>query len=243
MRDTGGSLKLALDVVTADAPLLARFPRLGEHARWWCLSVGDTGTGMDGDTLERVFEPFFSTKPLGEGSGLGLAVAHGIVARHGGMIDVDSEAGVGTTFRVFLAASEAEPRPRASAKPGRRRGIGRVLFIDDEPSVYAIGRLLLEQLVYEAVCASSGDEAIALFSEAPGSFDVVVTDHAMPGMTGTELARRLRGLRDDVPIVLTTGFAGVDVSAQLEGLGIRHVLPKPYTVEELSVVIQAAMAR
>jgi len=243
MRAGGGTLSVSLDVVEPDAALLARLPGLGDHARWWRLSVGDTGTGMDVDTLSRVFEPFFSTKPIGEGSGLGLAVAHGIVARHGGTIDVESEQGVGTTFHVYLPASTAEARVRPSDRPARRDGVGRVLFIDDEPSVYAIGRLLLEQLGYQAVCASGGDEAIEIFAGEPQSFDVVVTDHAMPGMTGMELARRLRELRSDVPIVLTTGFAGLDVTSQLEGIGIHQVLPKPYTVEELSAALRAAMGR
>ncbi len=207
------------------------------------LRVSDTGCGMDAALLERIYDPFFTTKPQGEGTGLGLSVVHGIVTRHGGTIAVESEPGRGTTFRVGLpsagepAAPPPAPEPRAT--PGRRV---RVLYVDDEDAIVRLITRSLGRLGHEVTAFADPREALARYRADPSAFDVVVTDLAMPGLTGFELARAVREANPAAAVILTSGYVRAEDEDAARGLGIAQVLLKPSTVEALAQAVDRALA-
>jgi len=207
----------------------------GDYAR---IRIGDTGTGMDAPTLRRIFEPFFTTKPAGSGTGLGLAVVHGIIRGHGGAIAVDSERGRGTTVTVYLPELTTTPAERPSI-PEVNGGAGEhILFVDDEPMVVRVAEEMLARFGYRVTTFRSPAEAFVHFEEEPERFDVVVTDLTMPVMNGVELARRIHGLRTDIPILLTTGY---DSRVEPGGHGVKRVLTKPYDIQQLSSALREVL--
>ncbi|MCZ6871583.1 MAG: ATP-binding protein, partial [Gammaproteobacteria bacterium] len=208
----------------------------GEYAE---ITVSDDGIGMNSYVLDRIFEPFFTTKDVGEGTGLGLAVVHGIVTGHRGHIDADSHVGEGTKFRVLLplAASTtvAEETDRSEV-----HGTGeRVLLVDDEAPVTHVTSELLRRLGYKVTASTDPKEALEIFRRDPAAFDVVITDSNMPKMTGYELARALRAVREDIPIILSTGM--LDDDPTLDGT-ISTIVTKPLSGLELSRVIREFIA-
>jgi PAS domain S-box-containing protein len=239
MRDQGGVLDVSVAEVEVDAAMVEVCPPLvpGPHVR---LTVSDTGRGMTPEVMPRIFDPFFTTRGQGEGTGMGLAVVHGIVEDNGGTITVSSQPGVGSRFRVFLPAIAGEAAP-APAPVLVSRGRERILFLDDEPIQVEVGQRMLESLGYVVTPVSSAKEALALVRADPHVFDVVVTDTTMPGMTGDVLSRELLGLRPDLPIVLCTGFSERVAEARIRELGARELLTKPYSLTELSQAIQRAL--
>jgi PAS domain S-box-containing protein len=240
MRDGGGVLEVSLADVDVDAAMGDLCPPLspGRHV---CLTVSDTGCGMAADALPRIFDPFYTTREPGEGTGMGLAVVHGIVESHGGTIAVASTLGAGSSFRVFLQAIQASPVPAAGAgraTPGRER----VLFVDDEEVQGEVARELLEPLGYVVIAASSAQEALGLLRAAPRSFDVVVTDVVMPGMSGDSLALEITRIRPELPVVLCTGFNERALDVRKRAAGIHELLIKPYSLTELAGAIRRALA-
>jgi PAS domain S-box-containing protein len=209
------------------------------------LSVRDNGCGMDSATLQRIYEPFFTTKDTGKGTGLGLAVTHGIVKSHGGVISVESAPGQGTTFEICLPAIDPAapaavlPKPAPTATTQGRNE--RVLFIDDEVAVGAPLTELLERLGYRVTYEADPKEALALFRTQPLTFDLVLTDLAMPGLTGRELAIEILRTRPDIPVILLTGLIEPKLREQLLQTGVRAVLTKPVTLGELSSSIAACL--
>jgi len=238
----GGTLQLLVDDwYVRDSVARAR-PELREGP-YVCVSVRDTGTGMDDATRSKAFEPFFTTKPPGEGSGLGLALVHGIMREHQGAVDLESTLGQGTTVRILIPAlsGELELTTQPHATPLRGRG-ERLLFIDDEASLMAIGRRQLEGLGYVVEAFSDPVTALRAFELDPGRFALVVTDYLMPGMNGMDFARALRAHRRDLPVVLLSGFIGDFTAAELESGGIRRILQKPVGLDGLSAAVQEALA-
>ena len=226
MRERGGTLTVQIAPTVVDAAHAHEHPDLHEGA-YVCLSVGDTGHGMDAATLERVFEPFFTTKPPGEGTGLGLAVVHGIVKSHDGAITVRSEPGVGTTFDLYFPVAPSHSTDSGDA-PAVPRGRGqRILYVDDEPALCRVVQRELANLGYQAEAYSSAQEALDQFVAQPGRFDLVITDLAMPGMSGRELAGRLLELRPEQLIIMVTGYSGALTPDKARQLGLRAVLHKP----------------
>ena len=242
MRETGGALYVGLDAIEVDAAFTAQHPALrpGPHLR---LTVRDTGPGIPPDVLERIFEPFFTTKEVGEGTGMGLAVVHGIVSNHGGAITVQSAPGEGTTFEIYLpqvATPATEAFPLEVPLPG---GKGTVLFVDDEEALVLLGQQMLERLGYQVVASRSSLETLETFRATPYRFDLVITDQTMPHMTGEVLARQLRDIRPDIPIILCTGFSHtVDVEKAI-GQGIDAFLIKPLMAPDLGQAIQRVLAQ
>src|SRR5690606_23173185 len=200
-----------------------------QPGRWVRLLVADTGHGIEPAAMERLFEPFFTTRPAGRGTGLGLSTVHGIVAGHGGSIDVASRSGAGTTFAIWLprapgsASRQAGPRP-TPVRTGRGET---VLLVDDDVPLVLLGEEMLAALGYEPVGFDHADAALAAFDAEPRRFDVVLTDDIMPGMRGTELAGAIHEIRPDIPIVLMTGYAQPLRAERLRASGIREVLKKP----------------
>jgi CheY-like chemotaxis protein len=201
------------------------------------LSVRDTGQGIAPDVLQRIFDPFFTTKGVGEGTGMGLAVVHGIVSDHEGVITVDSRVGVGTTFEVYLpcvTTRQVAGTPAAATIP---RGSGRILFVDDEVALAHLGQAMLSRLGYTVVSHTSSIEALAAFQADPQGFDVLMTDQTMPQMTGEQLAREVRRLRPDLPIILCTGFSHIINADKAQALGMTFCT-KPIVLQELAVLLQ-----
>ncbi len=203
-----------------------------------CLRVEDDGQGMDAATRERIFEPFFTTKPLGEGTGLGLAVVHGIVTESGGAVRVDSEPGCGASFCVFLprqAEAALGGEDEAALPPGPAVSLQgrRVMYVDDDAVVSLTACAVLERAGLEVRCCSSGDEALAALRAPGAACELLVTDFHMPGMSGLELARELRLQHPDLRVVLISGFIDEALQTQLRTLGLREVLPKDEMLERL----------
>jgi PAS domain S-box-containing protein len=232
----GGILEVKLQRVQIDGKSLEAFDMQGNGS---CvrLMVRDTGIGMDAATLERVFEPFYTTKPLGSGTGLGLSVVHGIVKEHGGHIAVESAAGAGTTFTMLLplaAQGEIVPEVEVEQAP---RGTGRIMVVDDEPAVVRMVEKLLTRLGYEVVGQENSVEALRLFREQPDQFDLVITDHSMPDMTGDVLAKELRRIRPTIPIVICTGYSADFTQESAKIAGIDGYIMKPSMPAELGHVV------
>jgi len=238
-----GLIEVRLDAV-ALTPELASASLALPEGRYVRLSLMDDGCGMDAATLERIFEPFFTTKARGEGTGLGLPVVHGIVQSHEGAITAYSALGKGTTFHVYFPAVEVDaalalPRPVATESV---RGEGeRVLYVDDEEALVFLAERVLKRLGYRVSAYTDPAAALEAFRARPDDFDVVVTDLSMPEMSGRDLARGLLQIRPDVPIVLTSGYVRSEDVESAKQLGIRDVLLKPNTVEDLGKVLHALL--
>lgn len=246
-----GQINLFLDQCEVDAEAVRLQPqlRIGSYMR---LGVSDTGRGMAAETLARIFEPFFTTKERGTGTGLGLAVVHGIVEQHGGSIVVYSEPGKGTTFLVYLplyeptvtAAQETGPAPGAETpRPPFRHGRGeRIMVVDDEEIVLRVAQGVLLRIGYAPTSFSDPIEALRVFQENPQGYDMVLTDLTMPRLKGTELARKLREIRQDLPILLCTGFQGALVKSEITALRLGEPLLKPFTVDSLAHAVEKTLA-
>jgi signal transduction histidine kinase/ActR/RegA family two-component response regulator len=230
-----GLLEIRSESVSVDADLAHTTPELHE-GRYARLSIRDNGCGMDKATTARIFEPFYTTKPPGEGTGLGLSVVHGIMKTHGGAITVYSEPGKGTVFQLYLpAAQEAAEEARTQLSQGEFRGHGeRVLYIDDEEPLVFLMTRMLTQLGYKVTGCSEPTKALEMFSSGPHDFDVVVSDLSMPQMSGVDLARELLQIRPGMPILIASGYIGSEDNEQVRNLGLPDLLLKPDTIEELS---------
>jgi two-component system, cell cycle sensor histidine kinase and response regulator CckA len=207
------------------------------------LSVRDNGTGMDAATLAEIFQPFFTTKPSGTGTGLGLAAVHGIVTAYGGAIRVESEAGVGTQFDVFLPAADGSVEPVEETEElvvtGNRRG--RILVVDDEVDLAAVICAKLQNLGHDAVECHHPHKAWTLFRGDPHSFDLLFTDQTMPGMAGDQLAEALRVIRPDLPVIVCSGYGARVGEARLREIGAVALLSKPVTTATLARVVMEAL--
>ena len=241
MRATGGVLEVRLEAVEVDTAFAAAHPELqpGPHAR---LTVCDTGHGMPPEVLERIYEPFFTTKGVGEGTGMGLSVAHGIVASHGGAMTVVSVPGKSTTFAIYLPCSAGPAVHPASVAEPIPLGHEHILFVDDEAMLVNLGQELLTRLGYTVTGHTSSVEALNAFRAAPHQFDLVITDQTMPTMTGEALVRALRDIRPDLPIVLCTGFSYAMSKDKAAALGIDAFLLKPLVAQDLARTIRQILA-
>ena len=230
----GGVLGVALDrMEVAQIRRLARGDLApGAYVR---LCVSDTGSGIPQQVLDRMFDPFFTTKEAGEGTGLGLSLVHGIVADLGGTIDVDTTVGRGTTFTIWLPLAGETIVPSAEVATALPRGNGQtVMIIDDEKALVALTEEMLAELGYEPVGFNTGKAALDAFREAPQRFDTVLTDETMPELIGTDLAREIRLLRPDIPIVLMSGYSNVPLDERARAAGISEVLRKPLRSKDIA---------
>jgi CheY-like chemotaxis protein len=205
--------------------------------------VSDTGHGIRPELLDRIFEPYFTTKEKGEGTGLGLAVVEGIVKSHGGAILVDSTPGKGTQFQVFLPALKRASDREQETTERDPTGVEHVLFLDDEPTLAEIGKQMLEQLGYQVTTRTSSVEALDLFRAQPGQFDLVITDMTMPQMTGDRLAQELMAIREDLPVILCTGFSHAITGERAAKLGIKAFLMKPLVTRDLATTVREVLDR
>ena len=237
-----GSITVALDEVhIAQSNVPAPDLKAGRYVR---LSVSDTGSGMDKATLDRVFDPFFTTKPVGRGTGLGLSVVDGIMRSHEGSVIVSSEPGKGATFRLYFPAVDASPpaeakRAHADVSPAEAQGRGRrVMYIDDEEALVYLMTRVLQKSGYQVTGFSDAEQALQALRDRPRDFDVIVTDLSMPGMSGFHVARAIRQIRTDLPVVVTSGYVRAEDRDTARQVGVRDLVLKPDTVEELAHVLE-----
>ncbi|HMK34801.1 MAG TPA: PAS domain S-box protein [Desulfomonilaceae bacterium] len=240
MRANGGVLTVGLSCGPVGAPFFSPCPGL-KPGPYLCLTVSDTGHGMDTSISERIFDPYFTTKGPGEGTGLGLAVVQGIVKSHGGAITMHSEPGQGTTFSVFLPLIEEEIAPGVEPVDALPVGCERVLFVDDENVLVDLGKEMLEVLGYGVTAKTGSLEALATFRARPDAFDLVITDMTMPDLTGKDLARELVAVRPDVPVILCSGFSELADGPLSREMGIREIVMKPYAIDHLAITIRKVL--
>jgi CheY-like chemotaxis protein/two-component sensor histidine kinase len=240
MRETGGILEVGLKDVTIGSEFEAR--KLGlEPGTYLCLTIGDTGHGMPEEVRQRIFEPFFTTKGRNEGTGMGLAVVHGIVKNHGGALRVESKPGTGTTFEVFLPTIHSEEDLRADTATLLPSGNERILFVDDEKALVDLGCQMLERLGYSVVTRTSSVEALKLFKTRADHFDLVITDMTMPNLTGDKLASEILRIRPEIPVVLCTGFSDQITENRARKIGIRKFILKPVVMTILAQNVRLAL--
>ncbi|MEW6218731.1 MAG: ATP-binding protein [Thermodesulfobacteriota bacterium] len=213
----------------------------GEYVQ---LAVADTGCGIDPAIRDRIFEPYFTSKEAGQGSGLGLAVVGGITRSHRGFVTVDSTPGQGSVFRVWLpTAAEPESAQVPATEEATQGGSERILFVDDDASLAALGQLSLGRLGYQVTACTRSPEALTLVQDHPEAFDLVICDLAMPEMRGEDLVRHLLALRSDLPIILSTGHGQELNAGHARALGARDLLTKPWTRADLATMVRRILDR
>jgi two-component system, cell cycle sensor histidine kinase and response regulator CckA len=205
------------------------------------LTVTDTGIGMAAETIARIFDPFFTTKKMGRGTGLGLASAYGIVKGHNGYIEVDSEQGKGTTFSVFLPATEQRRPDDASPHWKPAAGSGMILLVDDEPAVLEVTAQMIERLGYTVTLARSGREAIERFREKPGGFSLVILDMIMPEMGGGEVFDQLKRIQPQVKVLLASGYSMQGQAREIMNRGCIGFIQKPFNLQDLSIRLHSIL--
>ena len=240
MMKTGGTLDVRLDEVKLDQRSAEKIPKLkkGEYIR---LTISDTGHGMDIKTKDRIFEPFFTRKEVGSGSGLGLSVVHGIINNYGGAIIVESTPGKGTTFIIYLPkyGTDTLESDKSDIKP--LKGDEQILFVDDEPEITFMGKKMLENLGYKVSISSSSISALEEFKKDPDRYSLLVTDQSMPDISGTELAVLMKEIQPSLKIIIITGYADNLSDEDLSKSGISEVILKPMILDDFSKVIRRVL--
>jgi signal transduction histidine kinase/ActR/RegA family two-component response regulator len=240
MVKTGGILEIKLEKVKVDQKFAETIPNLkkGDYVR---LTISDTGHGMDIKTKERIFEPFFTRKEVGSGSGLGLSVVHGIINNYGGAIVVDSNPGKGTTFTIYLPkyGDDSQVARKSPKKPVK--GDEHILFVDDEPEITFMGKKMLENLGYKVTIKSDSLSALEEFNNNPDKYSLLVTDQSMPNMNGMELATAIKKIRQDLKVIIITGYSESLSDDVLAINGISEVILKPMILDDFSKVIRRVL--
>jgi CheY-like chemotaxis protein len=239
---SGGSLTLAAENFTVDEHYASMTPD-AKAGPYLALRISDTGAGMSRATIDKIFDPFFTTKGIGKGTGLGLSTALGIVKSHNGFISVYSEPGKGTTFKVFLPAAVTEKdvqHSKTSIVPIQGSG-ELILVVDDEPNILGITKMILEKHNYKVLPANDGPEALAIFAQQMPSIRAVLTDISMPYMDGAALARALRKMKPDLPVIASTGQGEPLGAAEFQALGVKNFLTKPYNTAELLATVHETL--
>jgi nitrogen-specific signal transduction histidine kinase/CheY-like chemotaxis protein len=222
----GGILEVSLRHATFDEDTASQYPDLSP-GRYVNLTVSDTGHGISQEDIDRIFDPYFTTKEIGKGTGMGLAVVHGIVKDHNGIVAVKSELGKGTTFSILIPAIDKKAVVEPQADEKLPTGSERILFIDDEASITRLGRQSLERLGYYVKETTRPIEALALFRSRPDQFDLVITDLTMPEMSGEKLVKEILAIRPNIPIILCTGFSERIDEKEARTMGASDYIEKP----------------
>jgi len=242
MENDGGVLTLALRNRAIAREELRNHPEV-QPGQFVELSISDTGIGIAPEIQDKIFEPYFTTKEVGKGTGMGLAIIHGIVAAHRGFVVCESAPGKGATFRIAIPAIGKETTPESSPIEKAAPGKERILFIDDEPLLAELGKAMLARLGYEVTVRTSSQEALATFRNHPESFDVVITDQTMPGMTGMEMAEQMLQTRPTLPIILCTGYSSLISEEKVFSMGIKGFALKPLSRKEISLLLRQVLDR
>jgi CheY-like chemotaxis protein len=209
-----------------------------------CISVTDTGEGMDKTTLLRIFDPFFTTKEFGKGTGLGLAVVHGVMQSHRGFVDVDSMPGYGTTFRLYFPIPIADKRLMGIPKKIEYYHVGgteTILFVEDEEALLESVGNFLESKGYKVYTAKDGNDAVRLYAEHAKEIDLVLTDIGLPGITGKDVFKKIKDINPDVKVILASGFFELDLKAELMKAGANGIIQKPYVPDDILRIIRTSL--
>ncbi len=233
MEQTGGILSINLENQELSAPDLRQYPNV-KPGKFVVLSVSDTGPGIPPEIRDRIFDPYFTTKEVGKGTGMGLAIIHGIATSLGGFVTCDSIIGQGAVFRSFFPAIELDIAPKIESTDVVPMGKEHVLFVDDEEMLADLGKTMLERLSYHVTLCNDSNTALACFREQPNKFDILVTDQTMPGMTGFDLAREVLRIRPNLPIILCTGYSNLIDEKAAKQIGIKAFIMKPVTKKQLT---------
>ena len=240
MRERGGVLDIGLENIETTALMALDHPDL-RKGRYVRLTVRDTGVGISPEIIDRIFDPFFTTKGVGEGTGLGLSVVYGIVKERGGAVAVESKPGEGATFCIYLPAISAKVESRVEEFRSAPRGAERILFVDDEMLLVEMGREVLRGLGYKVVATTSSAWALKVFRTQPHRFNLLITDMAMPEMTGLELAAEVLNVRPDLPVILCTGYSDSETEEKARALGIRDLMMKPVSLMDISQSVRRVL--
>jgi PAS domain S-box-containing protein len=241
MQELGGTLQVSLHNVYLDEDFAANHPDIvpGEYLR---LAVIDNGHGMDAAVMERIFDPFFTTKERGKGTGMGLAVVHGIVKTHHGTVTVTSKPGKGSIFSTYIPVIEGKPESVSEKMDPIPTGTERILFVDDEHFQEDLGRRMLERLGYEVTTCGDGRQALFLFRSKPDDFDLVITDMTMPIMTGDVLTREIMTIRPEIPIIICTGYSERITEEKALAMGAKGFVMKPIVLKDMANLIRKVLA-
>lgn len=240
MEDTGGVLTVKLETSSKNEAIFEKYPMVSDSP-YLSLSIKDSGCGMNRQTLDRIFDPYYTTKEKGKGTGLGLSVVHGIVKNHGGHISVQSEPYKGTTFTVLLPVTTVSKKQHVQEKRAIFKGNERVLLVDDEKQIVIFEDEALKRLGYRVKAFMSSSEALAEFRSNSDSYDIVITDYTMPGLTGEELSRELIKIRPDIPIIMSTGFSEQIDEGTAKGFGIKKFIMKPVSISQMAHAIREVL--
>ena len=241
MQDKGGKLEVILTEIDVGYEEMIDKVGMqpGKHLR---LLVKDEGCGMEASVLDRIFEPYYTTKEQGKGTGLGLSVIHGIVKNHRGDITVKSTPGKGTIFQVYLPLIEdVDPDVEFESTDGAIKGEERILLVDDEEQIVAMEQQMLENLGYRVTARTDSAEALKVFAEHPQNFDLVITDMTMPHMTGDQLAQKMLDIEPNIPVILCTGFNQAITEEKALAMGIQKFVMKPVVKKELATTIRTVL--
>ncbi|MDX2415633.1 MAG: ATP-binding protein [Bacteroidales bacterium] len=242
MMDKGGVLEIRLSAVNRKDIKVKSSSKLKENV-YVMITVSDSGHGMDKQTIDRIFEPFFTNKEVGSGSGLGLSVVHGIVNNNNGAIEVESEPGKGTSITIYLPQHSVKGYEGESVDDKIEKGKGNILFVDDEKEITYMGKRMLESLGYKVEIKSGGSSALEEFKKNPDRFDLLVTDQAMPYMQGTELIEKIKAIRPEIKTIIITGFNDSIPRDATETLGIEAIITKPLILSEFSKLISKVLLK
>ena len=240
MHNTGGTMTIGLDDVVIGNDSIIDYNNI-KPGEYLIMTVTDTGCGIDPKIIDQIFEPYFTTKAKSEGTGIGLAVVHGIVKNHGGVVTVSSEWGEGTTFTVLFPKYECEELSETILDSDIKKGNERILFVDDEEQMVKLSKLMIQSLGYKVVTEKSSIKALELFKAQPDYFDLVITDQTMPMLTGDRLALKVMEIRPDIPVILCTGFSELITSDEAKAMGIKDYLMKPIKKRDLANSIRNAL--
>jgi len=242
MEETGGTLKLIVEKVVLDDNLVKTYPGLnpGEHIK---IMVSDTGPGIDPKIINRIFDPYFTTKEVGKGSGMGLSVVHGIVKNHNGTIDVENNPGKGTRFNILFPLAAEKPMAETETSEELPRGSETILFVDDEISIVKMAQRMFQHLGYKVETATTPQDALDRFLLNSDHFDLVITDMTMPQMTGVKLSEKLMEIRTDIPIIICTGHSALVDEEKAKELGLAAYVMKPINMREISQTIRKVLDR
>nr|MBF0222331.1 transporter substrate-binding domain-containing protein [Desulfobulbaceae bacterium] len=237
MESSGGVLSVSMKttVVADDDKKMLLHVAAGEYVE---LIVSDTGSGIAPDVIDKIFNPYFTTKEIGRGTGMGLSITHGIMKDCGGAITVESTLGQGSTFHIYFPVVARDALPQIKEAEDIPVGKERILFVDDEELLAEMGKNMLERLGYYVTVRRSSIEALAIFQKSPNEFDVVITDQTMPDMTGSDLARRMLQIRPDMPIILCTGYSNLIDEDSAKALGIKEFALKPLTKATIARLVR-----
>jgi len=240
MQDTGGVLTVTLFQKDINEANSARYPELSP-APHVVLCIKDTGSGMKKSIVERIFEPYFTTKEKGKGTGLGLAVVHGIIKAHCGTINVESVPGKGSSFYVWLPSVEGCQAEKAVVERQQLVGMEHILVVDDEIDLVKLEQQMLERLGYKVTAFTDSKKALEMFSAAPLDFDVIITDMTMPNITGDLLAKEMIKIRSNIPVILCSGFSEKIDEEKAEAGGIKRYIIKPVTRNDIAKAVREVL--